>query len=326
MNIKPRRWRTAVSLAALLAIGQTMPTLAAINNTVTASGTSPSGPISQNANESVDVANPVVNASVVKTWSFAPGGDVNNNGLVDAGDTIRYTYLVTNTGNVTLSNVDVTDIADDAVGAPVAIATPALVTTDSGTAPPAQQGAAGQTNDSSDAANTTDGDWEALGPSDAVTFTATYVVQPSDLSAPTSSDGDIDSTARVTGTYVPSTGPSVPLATGGTREDVEAVPLNIAPALFVDKVASDTTDVAAGDTVTYTYTVRNDGNVPLTNVTLEDTHNGIALALTPAFQSFTVNTGGSTNTGNIITFLAPGDEAEFTASYVVTQNDINNRQ
>jgi uncharacterized repeat protein (TIGR01451 family) len=318
--------RIAASTAALSLVLCNPGAFAAINNTVTASGTSPAGAISQNANESVDVANPIVNASIVKTWSFTPSGDVNNNGLVDAGDTIQYTYVVTNTGNVTLSNVDATDIADDAAGAPISITTPTLVTTDSGTAAPGQQAAAGQTNDSSDAGNTTDGDWETLGPSDSIVFTATYVVQPGDLTATTSTDGDIDSTARVTGTYVPATGPSVPLATGGTREDTEAVPLNIAPALFVDKVASDTTDVAAGDTITYTYTVRNDGNVPLTNVTLADTHNGVAGALVPAFQSFTVNNGGSTNTGNTLSLLAPGDEAEFTATYVVTQTDINNRQ
>jgi uncharacterized repeat protein (TIGR01451 family) len=318
--------RVAASTAALSLILCSQGAFAAINNTVTASGTSPAGAISRDATESVDVANPIVNASIVKAWSFAPGGDVNNNGLVDAGDTIRYTYVVTNTGNVTLSNVDATDIADDALGAPIAITTPTLVTTDSGTAPPAQQAAAGQTNDSSDAGNTTDGDWETLGPSDAITFTATYVVQPGDLTASTSADDDIDSTARVTGTYVPATGPSVPLATGGTREDTEAVPLNIAPALFVDKVASDTTDVAAGDIITYTYTVRNDGNVPLTNITLADIHNGAPNVLVPAFQSFTVNNGGSTNTGNTLSLLAPGDEAEFTATYVVTQTDINNRQ
>jgi uncharacterized repeat protein (TIGR01451 family) len=324
-NIKVRYGR-ATSLAALVLFLTASSALAEIDNTVTATGTSPSGPVSDTATEQVDVADPIVNASIVKTWTFAPGGDVNNNGLVDAGDTIIFSYLVTNTGNVTLSNVDATDIADDAVGAPIAITTPTLVTTDSGTAPPGLQAAAGQTNDSTDAGNTTDGDWELLGPSDAITFTATYVVQPGDLTALTSADGDIDSTARVTGTYVPATGPSIALAPGGTRESSVAVPLNIAPALFVDKVASDTTDVAAGDTITYTYTVRNDGNVPLSNITLSDTHNGVVGALTPAFQSFTVNAGGSTNTGNTITLLAPGDEAEFTATYVVTQDDINDRQ
>lgn len=327
-RVKDGSLRLAVSVGAMLLFYPVQHSHAAINNTVTASATAPGGPISQQATESVDVADDITNASVVKTWGFAPGGDVNNNGLVDAGDTIIYTYEITNTGNATLRDVDVTDIADDAVGAPIAITTPTLVHLDSGTAAPGQQTAAGQTGDSTDG-GTGDGDWDRLGPADVIRFTATYTVLPGDLSAPSSADGDIDSTARVTGTYVPASGPSVPLAPGGTREDSEAVPLNIAPALFVDKVASDNTDVAAGDVVTYTYTVRNNGNVPLTAVSLADAHNGnngVPGSLTPAFQSFTINTGGSTNSGNTITFLAPGDEAVFTASYTVTQADIDNRQ
>jgi uncharacterized repeat protein (TIGR01451 family) len=80
--------------------------------------------------------------------------------------------------------------------------------------------------------------------------------------------------------------------------------------------------------ITYTYTVRNDGNVPLTAITLGDVHNGnngVPGTLTPVFQSFTVNTG-STNTGNTINTLQPGDEAIYTATYVVRQADIDNRQ
>ena len=65
--------------------------------------------------------------------------------------------------------------------------------------------------------------------------------------------------------------------------------------------------------------------MPISNVALADTHNGTADALVPAFQSFTTNTG-STNTGNTITVLQPGDVAIYTASYTVTQNDIDTRQ
>ncbi|MFO1034868.1 MAG: hypothetical protein U1E15_12645 [Hyphomicrobiales bacterium] len=46
---------------------------------------------------------------IAKSWAFAPGGDLNGNSVVDAGDTLKYTYLVSNTGNVTLANVHVTD-------------------------------------------------------------------------------------------------------------------------------------------------------------------------------------------------------------------------
>lgn len=316
-----RLTRITAPVAILAMFMQAMPVFPAINNTVTVNANGPSGALPpQTANESVDVADDAPVVQVVKTFTFAPGGDVNNNGLADAGDSIIYNYVVTNTGNVTLSDVNVTDILDNAVGAPISISPPTGVTTDNGSA------AAGQVGDSNDA-TTPGGPWDRLGPLDVITFTATYVIQPGDISGagggsgPTAGDNDIDSTAQVTGTYVPAIGPAIPV----NDTDTEAVPLNVAPLLFVDKVASDTTDVAAGDVVTYTYTVRNDGNVPLTNVVLSDTHKGVVGALTPAFQAW-VTQNGSTVTGNTINTLNPGAEATFTASYTVVQSDIDNLQ
>lgn len=307
-------WRmryTAAPLALLMAAANITPAFATIDNTVTATGTPPSGPagsVISTATENVDVADATPTLTVVKAWSFAPGGDINNNGLVDAGDVIAYTYTVTNTGNVTLADVATSD-AHDGTGAPLVVLVPASVTTDNGTA-----------GDSTDVPVPADGDWDTLGVGDVITFTSTYTVVAGDLTAPTSADGDIDNTATVTGNYNPGTGNLVVNDTSSTF-----VPLNIVPALSVSKVADDDTNVVVGQVVVYTYTVTNNGNVPLTNVTLADTHNGIPGALVPAFVTFTTNTG-STNTGNTINVLQPGDVATYTASYTVTQNDIDTRQ
>lgn len=307
-------WRmryTAAPLALLMAAANITPAFATIDNTVTATGTAPSGPaggVTANASENVDVADAAPAVSVVKAWSFAPGGDINNNGLVDAGDIIAYTYTVTNSGNVTLTDVATTD-AHDGTGAPPSVLVPASVTTDNGTA-----------GDSTDVPAPPDGDWDTLGVGDVITFTSTYTVVAGDLTAPTSADGDIDNTATATANYNPGTGNVVVNDTSTI-----GVPLNIAPALSVSKIADDDTNVTVGQVVVYTYTVTNNGNVPLTNVALADTHNGIPGALVPAFQSFTTNTG-STNTGNLINVLQPGDVATYTASYTVTQNDIDTRQ
>ena len=310
------RWRQAAApLAILLAASQLPHAYAAIVNTVTATGTAPGGPVNgvtANDGESVDVADDKPQIAVVKSFTFAPGGDLNNDGDVDPGDIVAYTYTVTNNGNVTLQNVSLAD-AHDGVGAPLTIVTPTLVTTDNGSA------AAGTINDSTDTGSA-DNDWDVFGPGDVITFTSVYTVVPGDLTAATSSDGDIDSTVTASGNYDPGTGNTVVTANSSV-----AVPLTITPSLQIAKVADDTTDVVAGQVVTYTYTVTNNGNVPISNVALADTHNGAAGALVPAFQSFTTNTG-STNTGNTITVLQPGDVAIYTASYTVTQNDIDTRQ
>jgi uncharacterized repeat protein (TIGR01451 family) len=301
----------------LVMMAAAAPVEAAVNNTVTVRGTAPSGPaggVTANAAESVDVIDDVPSINVLRSWAFAPGGDVNSNGLVDAGDQIVYSYAVQNNGNVTLRNVAVTD-THAGTGAPLTDITPTSVTTDNGTA------AAGTLNDSTDTASVVDGDWDKLGPNDFVTFrSAPYTVLASDLSAPASADGDIDGTVTATGTFNPGSGNITATDTGAAP-----VPLNQVPSLTVSKVASADTNVPAGTVITYTYRVRNNGTVPITNVTLSDTHKGVVGALTPAFGSWITNTG-STNTGNTINTLAPGDEAQFTATYTVTQTDVDTLQ
>jgi uncharacterized repeat protein (TIGR01451 family) len=304
-------------LAAILLMAGSITAYAAVTNSVTVSGTGPSGPpggVTANATESVDVEDDAPAIAVVRSFTFAPGGDVNNNGLVDAGDQIVYSYAVHNAGNVTLSNVNVNDIHDGTGTAPTFL-TPASVTTDNGSAP------AGTLSDSTDVGATNDGDWDTLGPDDFVTFTSTpYTVTPADLAALSSADGDIDGTVTATGSYDPGAAPVTVNGTGSSP-----VPLNILPSLEVSKVASQDTNVAAGTVVVYTYRVRNNGTVPITNVTLADTHKGVLNALTPTFASWITDTGSS-NTGNTIDVLAPGDEAEFTASYTVTQADVDSVQ
>jgi hypothetical protein len=324
MNNKPTAHRRprgvnflAWPLAVLIVMAGSLAAYAAVTNSVTVTGTGPSGPaggVTANANESVDVEDDAPTIAVVRSWNFAPGGDVNNNGLVDAGDSIVYSYVVQNSGNVTLSDVNVNDV-HDGTGAALAFLTPTLVTTDNGTAP------AGTVNDSTDNGANNDGDWDRLGPNDFITFTSQpYVVQPGDLTAPTSADSDLDGTVTATGSYDPGTGAITVNGNGSAP-----VPLNLVPSLEVTKVASQDTNVPAGTVITYTYRVRNNGTVPVTAITLSDTHKGVVNALTPTFASWITDTGSS-NTGNTIDVLAPGDEAEFTATYTVTQSDVDTLQ
>ncbi|NBS13013.1 MAG: DUF11 domain-containing protein, partial [Gammaproteobacteria bacterium] len=85
--------------------------------------------------------------------------------------------------------------------------------------------------------------------------------------------------------------------------------------------------VNAGDTITYTITVENTGNVTVDSITLTDTlldADGGALSLTtaPAFSGTTKGGAAGPNNATEGT-LAPGEVASYTATYVIGQAAID---
>ncbi len=102
--------------------------------------------------------------TVEKTANFIV--DAGADGLAEAGDIIRYQYKVTNTGNVTLTNINLADVANGRGASP----DPANETlTD-----------AAPLGDSSDTiAN--DGVWSSLAPNDWVTMTWDYTAVQADV-------------------------------------------------------------------------------------------------------------------------------------------------
>jgi uncharacterized repeat protein (TIGR01451 family) len=133
-----------------------------ITNTVVFD-TAQTSPQSAFVNTPMPVANPAL--SIDKSWAFVPvTGDVNGNGIVDAGDTIRYTFAVRNSGNLTIRNVTVTDTF--AYGPVLPVGNDTLT----------DNAPAGDSNDSSGP-----GVWSMLAPADIVTFTANYTVTQADV-------------------------------------------------------------------------------------------------------------------------------------------------
>jgi hypothetical protein len=102
-----------------------------------------------------------------------------------------------------------------------------------------------------------------------------------------------------------------------------------APQLQITKTADKSTPVSVGDVITYTFIAKNVGNVPLTNVTVADTHNGFGTP--PVAGNETVFTDvaplndsfDTTANDGIWNSLQVGDSIKFTGTYIVVQQDIN---
>ena len=103
------------------------------------------------------------------------------------------------------------------------------------------------------------------------------------------------------------------------------------PALLIDKVANTAGPVNVGQVITYTYTVRNPSTVTINNVSVADVHNGFGIDPVPGSPVLTDNApaGNSPDTNpaaGIWGTLAGGDVVTYTATYTVTQADIDNLQ
>ena len=102
-----------------------------------------------------------------------------------------------------------------------------------------------------------------------------------------------------------------------------------APSLTMEKVADNPGPHAAGDVITYTYTVTNNGNQIIRDIAINDTHNGSDPAPTPGDETLLLDNGTigdstDTVTDDVWDVLAPGDVITFTGTYTVTSTDASN--
>ncbi len=246
----------SVTCTASYAITQADVNAGSVNNTATANGTPPTGPAVTSAPDSTSTPTSTIRALTLDKQAATPV-DVNANGRVDAGDTIAYSFVVTNTGAQTLTAVVVTDAK---VG-PV-------------TCPPT-----------------------TLAPGASTTCTATYTITQADVDA-----GSVDNTATASGT--PPTGPAV-----ASAPDSTSTPTSTVATMSLDKTAAAPVDVNtngrvdAGDTIAYSFLVTNTGAQTLTGVGVADPKTG-PVTCTPST-------------------LAPGASVTCTASYTITQADVD---
>ncbi|TDP98613.1 putative repeat protein (TIGR01451 family) [Leifsonia sp. 115AMFTsu3.1] len=230
-----------------------------LQNTATATGT-PQGSTVEVPSEPSTVTIPQVPApglSIVK--SATPGT------VTAAGQQITYSFVVKNTGNVTLHGVVVDDSDFSGTGTLGAIDCPTTTLV------------AGQVE----------------------TCTADYTVTQADVDT-----GTLTNSATVTGT--PPTGDPVP--------PVPSNPVDItiprAPTLSIVKTAN-VQAAAVGQTITYTFVVKNTGNVTITDPQVSEG----SFSGTGTLSAIDCPQGSAS--------LAPGDTFTCTADYTLTQADVD---
>jgi uncharacterized repeat protein (TIGR01451 family) len=223
-----------------------------------------------------------------KSASF---NDLDNDGFAQPGETITYTFTVTNTGDVTVSGLVIDDAQLDLVGQPVAPST--------------------------------------LTPGQTGTATATYVLTQADIDAgqvintatatgqdpqgnPVSDDSDTGTDPQGNPIDDPETVDSDGDGDPGNDPTVTGLPQN--PALYVSKVGvldlgnNGVPDI--GDVINYTIVVTNTGNVTISDITLADPNaDPGSISCTPA-EAFT---------------LAPGESATCTAVHTLNADDLETR-
>jgi hypothetical protein len=199
---------------------------------------------------------------------------------------LNYTITVANTGNIPLTAPVITDALSD--GAALTLSS-------------------GPTLSSGDAAPL-----GVLNVGETWIYTATYVV----------TQAKINSGVSITNAATFDTAETAPATSNTVTTTITQTPL-----LTIAKSPSTPGPVPVSTVITYTYVITNAGNLTMTNVAVNDTHNGSGILVGPGNEVLADNAplGDSSDAGINGTWdtLGPGDVVTFTATYAVTQNDVD---
>uniref|UniRef100_UPI0026110DF0 DUF7507 domain-containing protein n=1 Tax=uncultured Dokdonia sp. TaxID=575653 RepID=UPI0026110DF0 len=204
--------------------------------------------------------------ALIKTGIF---NDENGDGIAQVGETISYTFIVTNTGNVTVTNIIITDPLTGLVlnGGPIAVLEP--------------------------------------GDTDSTTYTGEYTITQANIDA-----GEVVNQAIATGQDPNGDDVSDESDDDSPVEDdttITILPQGGSISLIKMGVFNDEDGdgfAQVGETITYTFTVENTGNVTVTNIEVDDPLLGGVVCTIPT--------------------LAPGeiDTTSCTATYTITEQDL----
>ena len=281
-----------------------------INNTVTATGSSPgnTNDVSDISDDGDDTDGNTTNdpteviiapSKVIEVTKRATVSD-NGDGVNGAGDTINYVITIENKGNVQITGLTLNDIITDGNGTNLTLTTTPTFVSNSNGSP---QG--------------------TIAPNEISTYNATYLVTQANADT-----GSVNNTVTVTGSSPGNTNDVSDVSDdgddtdGNTTNDATVVEFNLNSSIEVTKTAyvidngDGTTN--SGDTIVYTITVNNNGNTAVSSITLVDNlkdgnNRTLQLSSGPTFVSSTQNSlNGS---------LIVGETATYSATYLITDSD-----
>ncbi|MEC7084524.1 MAG: hypothetical protein VXW60_00135, partial [Bacteroidota bacterium] len=282
-------------------INQAIVDAGGLTNTATATGTAPDGGTVSDISDDGDTGptdtgddptiTPItINPDIQVTKTATIVGD--EDGFVGETDLIDYTIQVTNTGNVTLYNVDLTDTLTDSNGNSLSIDTSAWVVRD-------------------------------IAPGETEIYEAYYIIEQS-----AAESGSVSNTVTATATdpngiqiTVDSDDPSTPAPNDPTVTEMDQIPSIevIKTAVVFDNNGDGKNGI--GDTIEYTITVENTGNTDLTGLSFVDTFkdlNGdlIVLSSGPIYDDSSISSPLSST-------LEVGEIKTYLATFIINQQAVN---
>lgn len=306
--------------APMVAHAQSTSTATGITNTATVIGSYGSTSVVASDDEAVPVVAAAPDLLIEKSIASTDYTKGELDSAADAGDTITYQYVITNKGNVTLSGVTPVDTgpifggetAQNSLGAFTVVG-------------------------SDPVANTA-----TLAPNASATFQAVYVL--ADLDVYHAADTkDLTGDAKKLVSNTATSAGVKPNEDAYSDTDTSTALLEIAPrptisliktAVLNDEVTDN--DVAeVGETITYTYTVTNTGNVPLTSISIADLHEGANLPAGKVVSEKLVTEGpleatngavstDDTENDGVWSTLQPEAIVTFTYEHTITQTEVDN--
>uniref|UniRef100_UPI00047AB329 DUF7507 domain-containing protein n=1 Tax=Algoriphagus vanfongensis TaxID=426371 RepID=UPI00047AB329 len=218
-------------------------------NEVTASGDPAGGDLEDATDDASIVGSQNPKFSISKT--------VAESGYDEAGDELHYTLVIVNTGNVTLSDVVVTD--------------PKVGTSDV---------------------------FAEFQPGQTISFDLTYTVTQEDVDR-----GTLENTATATAT--------TPGGVTFSLSDSEIIKASQTPKMEVTKSVANTDYTTVGEELSYTIILENTGNITINNPSVDDP----TASSGPTYESGDLDEDG---------VLDVGESWTYSATYIVTQDDIDN--